>query len=219
MKKSGILTLFLGLTISMTAFVGCGGEKAPLTSKNSAGGQNPLATIEMSDGKKIYAELYPDVAPNTVNNFISLANSGFYDGVIFHRVIPGFMIQGGDPNGTGQGGPGYMIKGEFTNNGVQNDLKHTRGVLSMARRGNQADPPSAYDTAGSQFFIMVADSPSLDDDYASFGAVLQGMDVADAIVGAQRDVYDKPVKDQKIKQIRVETFGVEYGEPETLAEP
>ncbi|MDR1059927.1 MAG: peptidylprolyl isomerase [Clostridiales bacterium] len=173
----------------------------------------------MDGGGKIEIELYPDIAPNTVSNFIALANSGFYDGVIFHRVIPGFMIQGGDPDGTGRGGPGYRIKGEFANNGyTDNDLKHVRGVISMARQGNQANPPAAYDTAGSQFFIMVADSPYLDSDYAAFGEVVSGMDVADEIVSAQTDASDKPLKDQKIKSIRVDTFGAEYAEPETLAE-
>ena len=172
--------------------------------------QNPQVTIEMEDGGKIVAELYPDVAPNTVNNFISLAKKGFYDGLIFHRVIPGFMIQGGCPDGTGMGGPGYSIKGVFAHNGVKNDLAHDRGVLSMAR----AMHPNS---AGSQFFIMVAKAPHLDGEYAAFGKVVEGMEVADAIVYADRDVRtDRPKKDQRMKSVTVETFGVDYPEPETL---
>lgn len=174
--------------------------------------QNPVVTIEMENGGVIKAELYPDVAPNTVCNFISLANSGFYDGTIFHRCIPGFMIQGGDPEGTGLGGPGYVIKGEFTNNGFENNLKHDRAVLSMARK---SDP---LDSAGSQFFIMVEDYPFLDGDYATFGKVTEGMDVADAIVEQPRDSGDKPLEPQVMKKVRVETFGVEYPEPETMQE-
>ena len=172
--------------------------------------QNPLVTIEMEDGGKMVAELYPDVAPNTVNNFISLVRSGFYNGLIFHRVIPGFMIQGGCPDGTGMGGPGYTIKGEFARNGVKNDLKHDRGVLSMAR----AMHPNS---AGSQFFIMVEKAPHLDGDYAAFGKVVEGMDVADAIVYADRDVRtDRPRKDQRMKSVTVETFGVDYPAPEKV---
>ena len=174
--------------------------------------QNPVVTIEMENGGVIKAELYPDVAPNTVCNFISLANSGFYDGTIFHRCIPGFMIQGGDPEGTGMGGPGYVIKGEFTNNGFKNDLKHDRGVLSMARKSQPLD------SAGSQFFIMVEDYPFLDNDYATFGKVTEGMDVADAIVAQPTDPADKPLEPQVMKKVRVETFGVEYPEPETMGE-
>ena len=155
------------------------------------------------------AELYPEVAPNTVNNFISLIDKGFYDGVIFHRVIPGFMIQGGDPDGTGMGGPGYSIKGEFTANGFKNDLKHTRGVLSMAR----AMSPNS---AGSQFFIMVADAPHLDGQYASFGKVTEGMEVADKIVNSKTDYSDRPYEDQIMEKVTVETFGVDYKEPEEV---
>ncbi len=169
--------------------------------------QNPIVTIEMENGDIIKAELYPDVAPNTVNNFLSLVNKGFYDGLIFHRVIPGFMIQGGDPNGTGTGGPGYTIKGEFTHNGFKNDLKHTAGVLSMART---AKP----DTAGSQFFIMHADAPHLDGDYAAFGKVIEGMDAVNRIAETKTDFSDRPRKEQKIKKMTAETFGVEYPEPE-----
>ena len=165
--------------------------------------QNPIFTIEMEDGGKMVGELYPQIAPNSVANFVELANSGFYDGVIFHRVIPGFMIQGGDPQGVGIGGPGYSIRGEFSQNGFKNDLRHTRGVLSMARS-------MMPNSAGSQFFIMVADAPHLDGAYAAFGKVTQGMEVADAIVSQKRDRRDKPVSDQRMKRVRVETFGVEY---------
>ena len=171
--------------------------------------QNPVVTIEMEDGGIIKAELYPEVAPNTVNNFISLVNKGFYDGVIFHRVIPGFMIQGGDPQGIGVGGPGYSIRGEFSQNGFANDLVHTRGVLSMARS-------MMPNSAGSQFFIMVADAPHLYGAYAAFGKVTEGMEVADKIVSAQRNFQDKPFEDQRMKKVTVDTFGVEYPEPETL---
>ena len=164
---------------------------------------NPIVTIEMEDGGIIRAELYPEIAPNTVRNFISLVKKGFYDGVIFHRVIPGFMIQGGDPTGTGMGGPGWRIKGEFRQNGVNNSIRHTRGVLSMARS-------MMPDSAGSQFFIMVDDAPHLDGAYAAFGRVDEGMEAADKIVSTPRDMRDKPRQEQKIKSIRVETFGEEY---------
>ena len=169
--------------------------------------QNPIVTIEMEDGGTIKAELYPEIAPNTVNNFISLINKGYYDGVIFHRVIPGFMIQGGDPKGMGTGGPGYSIKGEFTRNGFKNDLKHDRGVLSMART-------MMPNSAGSQFFIMHKNSPHLDGQYAAFGKVLEGMEVVDAIANTRRGPNDKPLTPQVMKKITVETFGVEYPEPE-----
>ena len=172
--------------------------------------RNPIATITMEDGQVMRAELYPDKAPNTVNNFISLANSGFYDGLIFHRCIPGFMIQGGCPNGTGTGGPGYEIDGEFSGNGfADNDIKHTTGVLSMART---MDPNSA----GSQFFIMVGPAEHLDGQYAAFGQVIQGADAAIKISRVPRNMMnDKPKKDQKIQSIRVDTFGVDYPKPET----
>ncbi len=169
--------------------------------------QNPIVTIEMESGDQIKIELYPTVAPNTVNNFISLVKKGFYDGTIFHRVIPGFMIQGGDPEGSGMGGPGYSIKGEFTANGFNNELRHTKGVLSMAR----AMSPNS---AGSQFFLMVADAPHLDGQYASFGMVIEGQDVADRIVLTPRNFSDKPKTPQMMKTVTVETFGVEYPEPE-----
>lgn len=171
--------------------------------------KNPIVTITMEDGGVIKAELYPEIAPNTVNNFIDLINRGFYDGLIFHRVIPGFMIQGGCPEGNGMGGPGYSIKGEFSHNGFKNELKHTKGVLSMART---MDPNSA----GSQFFIMVADAPHLDDQYASFGKVIEGMEVADKIVNAKTDYSDRPYEDQVIKSMTVETFGETYSEPEII---
>lgn len=177
---------------------------------------NPVATIEMKDGGIMRIELFYDKAPNTVRNFISLANSGFYDGVIFHRVIPGFMIQGGDPKGTGLGGPGYNIFGEFSNNGFENDIQHKRGYVSMARKGNPYNPASAYNTAGSQFFIMVEDNADLDGDYAAFGYCFEGMDVADRIVSVQTDSNDKPLKDVEIKSIRVDVKGVTYEEPETI---
>ena len=170
---------------------------------------HPIATITMKDGGVIQLELYPEVAPESVKNFISLANSGFYDGLIFHRVIMGFMIQGGDPLGKGTGGPGYAIKGEFAANGVQNDISHVRGVLSMARS-------SAYDSGGSQFFIVQTDSTYLDGNYAAFGRVTSGMDVVDAIAKTTTDSKNKPYKDQVMQTVRVETWGVEYGEPEKL---
>ena len=170
---------------------------------------NPIVTIEMEDGGVMKAELYPEIAPNTVNNFISLVQSGFYDGLVFHRVIPGFMIQGGDPDGAGTGGPGYSIKGEFSQNGFKNELAHTRGVLSMARA---MDPNSA----GSQFFIMVADAPHLDGGYAAFGKVVEGMETADAIVKAKRDWNDCPKQDQRMKKVTVDTRGVDYPAPEKV---
>ena len=170
---------------------------------------NPIVTIEMADGGKIKCELYPDVAPNTVNNFLSLVKSGFYNGLTFHRIIPGFMIQGGDPLGVGTGGPGYRIKGEFTHNGFKNDLKHERGVLSMAR----AQHP---DSAGSQFFVMHAAAPYLDGQYAAFGKVIEGMEVVDAIATTPTDFRDKPLKEQRMKKVTAETFGVDYPEPEKI---
>ena len=169
--------------------------------------QNPIVTIEMENGSIIKAELYPEVAPNSVNNFISLIQKGFYDGLIFHRCIPGFMIQGGCPDGTGMGGPGYAIKGEFSRNGFQNDLIHDRGVLSMARANNP-------NSAGSQFFIMVDKAPHLDGSYAAFGKVIEGMEIADAIVSGKTDWNDRPREKQVMKKVTVDTFGVEYPEPE-----
>lgn len=174
--------------------------------------ENPIATIEMNDGGKIVIELYPKITPNTVCNFIELANSGFYDGLIFHRCIENFMIQGGDPEGTGLGGPGYTIKGEFSKNGFENNLSHERGVISMARKN------IPLDSAGSQFFIMVSDTytSSLDGQYAAFGKVIEGMEVVDAIVANKTDANDKPLVDQIIKSIRVDTKGIEYPEAEKI---
>ena len=173
---------------------------------------NPIVTIEMEDGGVMTGELYPELAPNTVNNFIALANAGYYDGLIFHRVIPGFMIQGGCPNGNGMGGPGYCIRGEFSANGHKNELKHTLGVLSMART-------MIPDSAGSQFFIMVADAPHLDGQYAAFGKITGNADKAIEISRVNRDMFtDKPKKPQTIKSIRVDTLGEDYPAPEKLAE-
>ena len=167
---------------------------------------NPIVTIEMENGGVIKAELYPDVAPQSVRNFVSLINKGFYDGLIFHRVISGFMIQGGDPQGTGMGGPGYHIYGEFRQNGFDNRLKHTRGVLSMARA-------MAPNSAGSQFFLMHEDAPHLDGGYAAFGKVIEGMDVVDAIAATRTGVNDRPLTPQVMKKVTVDTFGVDYPEP------
>lgn len=214
---------FLGLAL-LVLMAGCGSKPgasggaatspSPASSAedSSSAGQpskstsHPIVTFEMQNGGIIKAELYPEVAPNTVNNFISLINKGFYDGLIFHRVIPGFMIQGGDPEGTGTGGPGYSIKGEFLANGFTNDLKHTRGVLSMARAN---DP----DSAGSQFFIMTDAAESLDGSYAAFGKVTEGMDVVDAIAALERDSNDRPKEPPVIKKVTVDTLGVTYPEP------
>lgn len=171
--------------------------------------QNPMVTITMENGNTIKAELFPEIAPNTVNNFISLIEKDFYNGLIFHRVIPGFMIQGGCPQGVGTGNPGYSIRGEFKANGIANNLIHERGVLSMARSSHP-------DSAGSQFFIMVADAPHLDGQYAAFGKVIDGLDEVDRIVGSKRDFRDKPQEDQRIKEVTVDTFGVNYNEPEKV---
>ncbi|MFD1957696.1 peptidylprolyl isomerase [Paenibacillus thailandensis] len=184
-------------------------EQTPLAASETRkdGQKNPVVTIEMNTGDKIQIRLLPDVAPDTVNNFISLVKQGFYDGLIFHRVIPGFMIQGGDPEGTGMGGPGYSIKGEFAANGFTNDLLHRRGVVSMAR---SKDP----DSAGSQFFIMTADAAYLDGQYAAFGVVISGMETVDAIVNQKRDASDKPLDPMSMAKVTVDTFGVEYPEPD-----
>ena len=186
------------LVLLLCALVLCGAVSA--LSEESA---LPIATIDMANGDVMKLELYPDVAPNTVANFIELANAGFYDGLIFHRVIPGFMIQGGDPTGSGMGGPGYTIKGEFTANGFENSLSHERGVISMAR----AQHP---DSAGSQFFIMHADYPALDGQYAAFGRVIEGIEAVDHVAETQTDANDRPLQEQTIKTIRVETNGVAY---------
>ena len=180
-------------------------EQAEYTNEN-----NPVVTIEMENGEKIEAELYPGLAPNTVNNFISLIEKGYYDGLNFHRVIPGFMVQGGDPTGDGSGGPGYGIKGEFKSNDVENNLVHNRGILSMARTGEP-------DSAGSQFFIMTKDSPHLDGEYASFGKVIEGMDVIDEVVNSERDPSnDKPLEPQTMKKVTVDLKGKTYDEPEII---
>lgn len=171
--------------------------------------KNPVVTIEMESGNKIKVELYPEIAPNTVNNFISLVKKGFYDGITFHRVIPGFMIQGGCPEGNGTGGPGYTIKGEFKQNGIENNLKHDKGVISMART-------MMPNSAGSQFFIMVEKSPHLDGQYAAFGKTIEGLEEVDRIVSVRRDSNDKPYDDEKMKKVTVETFGKEYAEVEKM---
>ncbi|WP_270167751.1 peptidylprolyl isomerase [Paenibacillus sp. SYP-B4298] len=219
-RKRWSITLLV-LASLLLVLSGCGSRTA--TPGTSSGSQtasetgketvkpekNPVVTIELDNGKQIKLELYPEIAPNSVYNFIHLINRGFYDGTIFHRVIPGFMIQGGDPKGNGMGGPGYDIKGEFTSNGFPNDLKHTRGVLSMART-------PAPDTAGSQFFIMVADSPQLDNEYAAFGKVLEGMDVVDEIVNQPTTAGDRPVQPTVMKRVSVDTFGTTYPKPEVI---
>lgn len=170
---------------------------------------NPIVTFEMENGDIMKAELYPEIAPNTVNNFISLVQNGFYDGLIFHRVIRGFMIQGGCPDGTGMGGPGYTIKGEFSQNGFANDLRHTEGVLSMARAMHP-------DSAGSQFFIMHKNSPQLDGAYAAFGKITEGMDIVNKIAETATDYSDRPLEEQKMKKVTVDTMGVEYPAPERV---
>ncbi len=226
MKKG--IAVFLSLILCLFAFSSCGGdpqteqdgsepkgeqttEQPEMEGTTMSNGENPIVTITMQNGGVIKIELYPDIAPNTVNNFISLVQDGFYDGLIFHRVIPGFMIQGGDPEGTGYGGPGYSIAGEFSYNGFDNELAHTRGVISMARS------PSP-DSAGSQFFIMVEDAPHLDGQYAAFGKVIEGLDVVDEIVSVDTNASDKPYDDQVMQTVTVDTKGVTYPEPETLPE-
>ena len=212
--KKGVI--LVGISAMLIGLVGCTNstsnqnntEESVVTIEST--GELPIATIKVKDFGTIKAELYPDKAPNTVNNFISLANSGFYDGLIFHRVIKDFMNQGGDPDGIGTGGPGYSIKGEFSSNGyTNNDLKHTAGVLSMARSN---DP----DSAGSQFFIMAEEAPHLDGDYAAFGKVTEGMDVVEAINSVETDRNDKPLKDVVIESITVDTKGIDYKEPEKV---
>lgn len=208
-KKKPVILLMM-MTLLLVIIAGCGNKPsnndAAAEGVPSATASHPVVTIEMDNGGIIKAELYPEVAPNTVNNFISLIQKGFYDGTIYHRVIPGFMIQGGDPDGTGTGGPGYSIAGEFTANGFNNNLKHTQGVLSMARS-------QAMDSAGSQFFIMAADYPSLDGQYAAFGKVTEGQDVVDAIVNLPRDSSDRPDQPPVMKKVTVDTLGVTYPEP------
>ena len=201
--------LCIALCLILLGTMGCTSGEKNKTEEETMHSEYPIATITMKDGGVIKLELYPKIAPESVKNFISLANSKFYDGLIFHRVISGFMIQGGCPKGNGTGGPGYNIKGEFSANGVDNSLSHERGVISMARA-------MAYDSAGSQFFICHADSQFLDGQYAAFGKVIEGMDVVDAIASVKTNSQDKPLQDQVIDSIRVDNFGVEYGEPEKL---
>jgi len=225
-KKFKIGLLFITLVMILVT-IGCGAQtpntaSSELPSKDTAQAQsnagtptsktNPIVTITMANEEQIKVELYPDVAPNTVKSFISLAKKGFYNGVIFHRVIPEFMIQGGDPNGNGTGGPGYSIKGEFTNNGFVNNLKHERGVISMGRT------QQSKDSAGSQFFIVVKTYPSLDKDYAAFGKVISGMETVDKIVNTPsgEKAKDKPNQDQVMKSVTVDTLGVNYAEPEVI---
>lgn len=216
-KQTGGIVFFLSLVL-LLLLSGCGTTKSePSKEENTTQAKvispedYPIVTITMEDNSTITLELYPDKAPNTVNNFVSLVNKGFYDGLIFHRIIPDFMIQGGDPNGNGTGGPGYSIKGEFSENGFENDLKHERGVISMARS-------QLPDSAGSQFFIMVADAPHLDGEYAPFGKVIEGMDIVDKIVSSKRGKNDKPVEEIKMKQVTVDTKGIEYEEPKKIKE-
>ncbi len=212
------LAMVLAAVMALALFTAC--ETSDGKKEDYKDVPYPVATIIVKDYGTITAELYPDIAPETVKNFISLANSGYYDGIIFHRVIKNFMIQGGDPKGNGTGGPGYCIKGEYTANGFTNNLKHTRGVLSMARKSNPYVSPDPYmDSAGSQFFIMHVDYPSLDGMYASFGKVTEGLDVVDMIAGvAVNSSNNKPLTDVVIESIRVDTKGVTYPEPEKLPE-
>lgn len=211
LARSKVLYIVFSLMAAAFVLTGCGTSKEEKTAEEkvdyaSAVKENPIVTITMNDDKKIVVELEPKVAPNTVANFISLVNEGFYDGLIFHRVIPGFMIQGGDPSGNGSGGPDYSIKGEFTENGFENNLKHERGVISMARTG---DPNSA----GSQFFIMTEEASHLDKQYAAFGKVIEGMETVDEIVAVERDATDKPLEDQIMKKVEVDTKGFDYPAP------
>lgn len=229
MKKKAIIAMLLSATLCMLGACAKTNENADDNKEASSDSisdilakyeekGHPVAVIEMENGGRIIVELYDDIAPNTVKNFISLANKGFYDGTIFHRVIQGFMIQGGDPNGNGTGGPGYNIPGEFSNNKFNNTISHTRGTISMGRRGSQFADYMYYDTAGCQFFICDADSTFLDGNYASFGRVLEGMDVVDEIAAAPKDRSDKPYEDQIMKRVYVETYGKTYDEPVTLAD-
>src|SRR5690625_66934 len=208
-------TRFLLFFVVLFVMAGCGtssnneqtNDKSSDESNNNLIEDNPIVTITMENDEQIIIELFPNIAPNTVNNFISLIEDGFYDGLIFHRVIPDFMVQGGDPDGIGTGGPGYSIKGEFNNNGFTNDLTHERGVISMARSQHP-------DSAGSQFFIVHKNSPHLDDEYAGFGQVLEGIEVVDQIASVNRDGSDKPLEDQVMKSVTVDTKGHDYDQPE-----
>ncbi|WP_373558535.1 peptidylprolyl isomerase [Bacillus sp. FJAT-45350] len=220
MKWSKQLLIMVMSIILAMLVVGCGtspedevvetdGDEEVAGTNDFSSETNPIVTITMENDDQILIELYPEVAPNSVTNFVSLVESGFYDGLVFHRVIPGFMVQGGDPEGSGMGGPGYSIPGEFTSNGFENNLVHERGVLSMARSQHP-------DSAGSQFFIMVDDSPHLDGEYAGFGKVIEGMEAVDAIVSVDRNASDRPLQDQRMKVVTVETHGVDYGQPEVV---
>lgn len=205
------LAFVLMVCMLMVGFLAaCGQGQQEGSIEGQEEGSNPIVTIEMESGDVMKVELYPEVAPNTVNNFISLVNDGFYDGLIFHRVMPGFMIQGGDPDGIGTGGPGYSIAGEFSANGFENNLLHEPGVISMARSQHP-------DSAGSQFFIMHANYPSLDGEYAAFGQLIEGLELVDQIVTAERDLANnRPQQDQRMEKVTVETFGIEYDEPEKM---
>ncbi|MFJ5764506.1 peptidylprolyl isomerase [Lysinibacillus sp. NPDC093210] len=212
LARSKVLYFVFSLMALAFVLTGCGTSKEDKTAEEkvdyaSAVKENPIVTITMNDDKKIVIELEPKVAPNTVANFISLVKDGFYDGLIFHRVIPGFMVQGGDPAGNGSGGPEYSINGEFTNNGFENNLKHERGVISMARTNGNPN------SAGSQFFIMTEESSHLDGDYAAFGKVIEGMETVDEIVAVDRDATDKPLEDQIMKKVEVDTKGFDYPAP------
>jgi len=211
MRRMAWIAVLLAVVAAAGLWVGFRGDEArsqgEWTGDTETSEVHPVVTIEMDSGNKIVIELYPEVAPNTVRNFLSLARSGFYDGTIFHRIVPGFVIQGGDPEGTGRGGPGYSIRGEFTANGFRNDLKHTRGVISMART---QDPNSA----GSQFFIMVGDAPHLDGQYAAFGRVIEGMEEVDRIVSLPRGAMDRPLNPPRIVKVTVDEAGQDFPEPE-----
>ena len=206
MSKKGFLSNILAGAL---ALLGCSSNNNNVDEVRTPPKELPVATIEFKDFGSVEIELYPHIAPNTANNFISLANSGFYDGLTFHRIIKDFMIQGGDPDGTGMGGPGYSIKGEFTSNKFKNDLAHTEGVISMARSQSK-------NSAGSQFFIVTKDASHLDGQYASFGKVISGMDIIHEIESVETDSNDKPIKDVIIESIKVDTKGIDYKEPETM---
>lgn len=211
LARSKVLYFVVSLMALVVVLTGCGTSKEDTTAEEnidyaSKVKENPIVTITMNNDKKIVIELEPKVAPNTVANFVSLVEKDFYDGLIFHRVIPGFMIQGGDPAGNGSGGPDYSITGEFTDNGFENNLKHERGVISMAR----TDDPNS---AGSQFFIMTEEASHLDKKYAAFGKVIEGMETVDEIVAVERDATDKPLEDQIMKKVEVDTKGFEYPAP------
>ena len=206
MSKKGYLASILAGAL---ALVGCSSNNNNVDEVRTPPKELPVATIEFKDFGSVDIELYPHIAPNTVNNFISLANSGFYDGLTFHRIIKDFMIQGGDPDGTGMGGPGYSIKGEFTNNKFENDLAHTEGVISMARSQSK-------NSAGSQFFIVTKDAPHLDGQYASFGKVINGMDIIHEIENVETDGNDKPIKNVIIESVKVDTKGIDYKEPDKM---